>query len=79
MTMNVSLEYQRKMITAPEAAALVKSGDWIFYGEFVLFPEACDEALAARAEELAGVDIRSVCYTRMPRVWRPTRSANTSS
>jgi butyryl-CoA:acetate CoA-transferase len=62
------MEYSRKLITAGEAAALVKSGDHVFYGEFALFPEACDEALAARAPELQGVDVRSVCYTQIPRI-----------
>lgn len=60
--------YRDKLITAGEAAALVKSGDRIFYGEFVLFPRACDEALAERAEQLKEVDVRSVCFTRVPKI-----------
>jgi len=61
-------EYRNKLITADEAAALVKSGDMLFYGEFVLFPEACDNALSKRVEELEGVDLRSVCFTKVPKV-----------
>lgn len=61
-------DYREKLITAEEAAALVKSGDHVFYGEFVLFPRACDAALAARAEQLKNVDVRSVCFTRVPKI-----------
>jgi len=61
-------EYRKKMITPEEAAALVKSGDKVFYGEFVLFPRTCDAALAARAEQLTNVDVRSVCFTQVPKI-----------
>src|SRR6056297_2976084 len=61
-------ELQKKKITPDQAAELVKSGDMVFYGEFVLFPEACDEALSKRVHELENVDIRSVCYTKVPKV-----------
>jgi len=61
-------EFQKKKITPDQAAELVNSGDMVFYGEFVLFPEACDEALSKRVKELENVDIRSVCYTRVPKV-----------
>jgi butyryl-CoA:acetate CoA-transferase len=62
------LQYSQKLITPAEAAALVSSGDKLFYGEFGLFPEAIDSALAARADELENVDVRSVCYTQPPKV-----------
>ncbi len=62
------MEYDKKIINAAEAAALVKPGHRVFYGEFALFPEACDEALAARAGELTGIDVRSVCYTQLPKI-----------
>jgi len=61
-------ELQKKKITPDQAAELVKSGDMVFYGEFVLFPEACDESLSKRVHELENVDIRSVCYTKVPKV-----------
>jgi butyryl-CoA:acetate CoA-transferase len=60
-------EYKQKLTTPGEAAQLIKSGDRIFYGEFALFPEAVDEALGERIGELERVDIRSVCFTRVPR------------
>ena len=60
-------EYKRKLLTPAEAASKIKSGDRVFYGEFALFPEAVDEALGNRIQELERVDIRSVCFTRVPR------------
>ncbi|HUN55571.1 MAG TPA: acetyl-CoA hydrolase/transferase C-terminal domain-containing protein [Smithella sp.] len=61
-------EYQEKLISADEAASLVKSGDKIFYSEFVLFPEVLDEALAKRIHLLKNIDLRSVCFTRVPKI-----------
>ncbi|MFI5319504.1 MAG: acetyl-CoA hydrolase/transferase family protein [Myxococcota bacterium] len=48
-----------KRISPAEAAALVKSGDWIDYGAGAVQPSAFDRALAARAPELRGVKIRA--------------------
>jgi acyl-CoA hydrolase len=48
-----------KRITAEQAAALVKSGDWIDYGLGASQPNLFDRALAARASALRGVKIRS--------------------
>jgi acyl-CoA hydrolase len=52
-------EYQRKLISAEEAAGLVKSGMWIDYGAICGFPSLIDEKLAERAKELKGVKIRA--------------------
>jgi len=49
---------QAKQITAAEAAALVRSGDWVDYGLSVGEPDLFDGALAARAAELRGVRVR---------------------
>ncbi len=46
-------------ISAGDAAALVKSGDWIDYGLNGAQPVVFDRALAARAGELRGVKIRA--------------------
>ena len=68
-------QYQQKLITPDQAAKLVKSGDRVWYSEFAMFPEALDEALAKRVDELHNVRIRSVSYTRVPKVVQvdPTR------
>ncbi|MDG1372274.1 MAG: acetyl-CoA hydrolase/transferase C-terminal domain-containing protein [Paracoccaceae bacterium] len=57
---------QAKHISATEAAALVKSGDWIDYGVTIGQPDAFDAALAARKDELTGVNFRS-CISVKPR------------
>ena len=54
---------QPKLVSAAEAAALVRSGDWVDYG--LLQPERFDRALAARARELTGVKVRC-CLTLRP-------------
>jgi len=46
-------------ISPAEAAAIVRSGDWIDYGFGLAQPDAFDVALAARASSLSGVKIRA--------------------
>lgn len=72
-------EYKSKLITAEKAAQLVKSGDWVQYGEFVCQPKACDAALAQRKDELKDVKIRLVTMTWLPEVCKvdPERKAFT--
>ena len=54
-----------KTVSAEEAAALVRSGDWVDYGGNLSQPDAFDRSLAARASELSGVKVRS-CLTLRP-------------
>lgn len=61
-------KYQEKLTSAAEAVQMVKSGDRVLYSEFGLFPEVLDEALAKRAAELRDVDVRSVYFTRVPKI-----------
>jgi butyryl-CoA:acetate CoA-transferase len=61
-------EYRSKLTTAEEAVKVVRSGNHVFYGEFVLFPQLLDSALADRIHELENVEIRSICYTKSPKV-----------
>jgi len=61
-------EYQRKLISAEEAAGLVKSGMWIDYGAICGFPSLIDEKLCGRAAELKDVKIRAEhSHTQIPR------------
>ncbi|MGE0818325.1 MAG: acetyl-CoA hydrolase/transferase family protein [Candidatus Nanopelagicales bacterium] len=53
-------------VSAAEAAAVVRSGDWVDYGAVLCQPDAFDRALASRADELRQVKIRS-CITARPR------------
>jgi len=55
MKRQVHAEYQQKLCSAAEAAALVKSGDKVFMGEFAQNVEAVDAALALRSHELRDV------------------------
>ena len=61
-------EYKRKLISAEEAAGLVKSGMWIDYGAICGFPSLIDEKLAARTGELKNVKIRAEhSHTQIPK------------
>ncbi len=55
-----------KRISAVEAAALVKSGDWLDYGTSLCQPDVFDTALGNRVDELRNIKIRS-CLTMRPR------------
>lgn len=66
--MSIMEEYKKKLITAEQAAKLVKSGDWVQYGEFVQQPLEIDQALAARKDELKDVKIRTTTFAYMPEV-----------
>ena len=57
-----------RRISAAEAAAFVKSGDWLDYGVGFNQPDAFDHALAARAAELRDVTIRN-CLSMRPRAF----------
>lgn len=57
--MDVFEQYQRKLLQPEEAVKLVKSGDWVDYGQTCSFPEALDLALAARRDGLQDVKVRS--------------------
>ncbi|MFO7570715.1 MAG: acetyl-CoA hydrolase/transferase C-terminal domain-containing protein [Smithellaceae bacterium] len=66
--MDVHADYKNKLVSAEEAASYVKSGDRIFYSEFILIPESLDEALAKRIHLLKDIDLRSLCTARVPKV-----------
>ena len=58
-----------QVITAEDAAKLVKSGMWLDYGFGATQTEAFDTALAARVQQLRGVKVRS-CLTTRPRAFQ---------
>ncbi len=68
-------DYKEKLRTADEAVKIVKPGDWVEYGEFVMQAIDLDAALAKRKDELEDVKIRAVCTTTVPEVVKadPTR------
>ena len=58
-----------QVISAEDAAALVKPGMWLDYGFGATQTEAFDKALAARVHELSDVKVRS-CLTTRPRAFQ---------
>jgi len=58
MASSFEAELKRKTVDAEEAAALVKSGQWIDYGFGIGQPDVFDRALASRIPQLTGLKIR---------------------
>lgn len=52
-------ELKRKLVTPDQAAAEVKSGDWLEYGFGLGQPDLFDRALAARVPSLSGLKLRA--------------------
>jgi acyl-CoA hydrolase len=59
-------DLKRKTVSAEQAAAVVKSGDWLDYGFGLGQPDQFDQALAARLDTLEGVKLRG-CLALKPR------------
>ncbi|HPO14765.1 MAG TPA: acetyl-CoA hydrolase/transferase C-terminal domain-containing protein [Candidatus Hydrogenedentes bacterium] len=59
-------EYQKKLISAEDAAAMIKSGDIVDYYAFNASSQYVDAALAKRVNELENVTIRSELRLAMP-------------
>ena len=66
MASSFASELKGKTITAEQAAALVKSGEWLEFGFGVGQPDLFDAALAARVKELKGIALRG-CLALRPR------------
>ena len=64
MASSFEAELKRKTASPEEAAALVKSGDWIDYGFGIAQPDLFDRALAARITQLDRVKIRGTLALR---------------
>jgi Acetyl-CoA hydrolase len=56
---NLMEEYKSKLVSADKAVKVIKSGDWIDYGEFCGQVRDLDRALAKRKDELKDVKIWS--------------------
>ncbi len=66
MTNSFLSELKRKTVSAEQAAAVVKSGDWLDYGFGLGQPDLFDQALAGRINTLEGVKLRG-CLALRPR------------
>ena len=56
--MDYSQDYKQKLVSADEAVALIRSGDWVDYGWCVNTVDALDKALAKRTDELKDINLR---------------------
>lgn len=63
-------EYQSKLVSAEQAAAVVKSGDFVDYGWCVTTVDAFDAALAKRMPELTDVKLRGGILLKEPEVFK---------
>jgi len=50
-------QYRNKLRSADDAVKVVKSGDWVYYSHFVMFPVELDRALAKRVGEMTDVKV----------------------
>ncbi|MFC1872725.1 acetyl-CoA hydrolase/transferase family protein [Chloroflexota bacterium] len=65
----MNTQYQSKLISAVEAAGLVRSGMWLDYGAICGFPSLIDQKLSERASELKNVKIRGEhSHTCIPQI-----------
>ncbi|MGN0071401.1 MAG: butyryl-CoA:acetate CoA-transferase [Atopobiaceae bacterium] len=62
--------YRQKLVTADEAARVVKSGDWVDYGWSSITPVAFDRALAKRMPELENVNFRGGVLAHEPEIFK---------
>lgn len=66
--MDFKSEYARKVVSADEAVKVVKSGDLVHYGEFMMNSHVLDAALAKRKDELEGVIVRTTTCPFPPQI-----------
>ena len=62
--------YDQKLVSADQAAAVVKSGDWVDYGWTTGTTVAFDAALAKRMPELHDVNLRGGILMWVPEVFK---------
>ena len=68
--MTYQQKYRSKLITADEAAKLVKSGDWVNFCWVATTPKAIDKALAKRLPELKNVKFRGGILMHEPEIFK---------
>ena len=68
--MDFKASYQQKLATPEQAAALVKSGDWVDYGWTTGTPVAVDAAIAKRLSALKDVKFRGGILMWVPEIFK---------
>jgi len=71
--MNFADMYQSKLVSADEAAKVVKSGDWVDLAWSSITPVAFDKALAKRLPELENVNFRGGILGHVPAIFQIDR------
>jgi butyryl-CoA:acetate CoA-transferase len=66
--MDFSGEYANKLVSADVAVKVVKSGDWVHYGNFAMAPTVLDAALAKRRDELKAVKVVATVFPGLAQV-----------
>ena len=67
--MNLQELYASKLVSADQAASVVKSGEWVDYGWCVGTPFAVDKAIAKRLPSLTDVNFRGGVIMRKPAIF----------
>ena len=67
--MGYAEEYKQKLVTAEQAAAVIKDGDWVDYGWCATTNVAVDKELAKRMPELYDVKLRGGILMHVPAVF----------
>ncbi|MBP2026207.1 butyryl-CoA:acetate CoA-transferase [Peptoniphilus stercorisuis] len=75
--MDYSKEYAEKLISAKEAASMVKSNDWVDYAWAAQTPVAIDRELAKRVEELENVKLRGGVLLAVPEIFKADPNGDT--
>lgn len=62
--------FNKKLVTAQEAASVIKSGSWVDYGWAVNTPVAVDKEIAKRMNELTDVNFRGGILMWVPEIFK---------
>ena len=68
--MDYKQQYTQKLVSAAQAAAVVKSGDWVDYGWTTSTPVAVDRAIAKRLPALENVNFRGGILLWTPAIFQ---------
>lgn len=68
--MDYKQQYTQKLVSAAQAAAVVKSGDWVDYGWTTSTPVAVDRAIAKRLPALENVNFRGGILMWTPAIFQ---------
>ena len=68
--MSYQEQYRQKLVSAADAAAVVKSGDWVDYAWTATTPRAVDKELAKRLPDLYDVNFYGGILMHEPEIFK---------